>query len=154
MTKRCNLRSMTETERRLHLEAQIAWHNIKARLKRPRYKDVKLCKEWEKFDNFKQWYINTKPDGFDTVIDKDLSELNEYSPAGCTFIPKDLNCLFRGKRTNKKLPVGVFQTSSGKYRAKFRDQHIGTYTTIPEAVAAYKAARNKYLLNYTYRLIK
>jgi len=36
------------------------------------------------------------------------------------------------------LPTGVFKTSSGKYRAKTADHHIGTFNTVEEASAAFQ----------------
>lgn len=54
-------------------------------------KGVTVCEEWLNGYKFKEWYDENYIEGYE--IDKDLSGLNEYSPAGCRFVSKKENIL-------------------------------------------------------------
>lgn len=59
-------------------------------------KGVTVCEEWLLFSNFERWYDENYVEG--CQVDKDLSGLNEYSPAGCRFISAKENTIDANKR--------------------------------------------------------
>lgn len=51
------------------------------------YKNIKICKEWYNFDNFKKWALsNGYIEGY--TIER-LNNVKNYCPLNCTWIPKE-----------------------------------------------------------------
>lgn len=134
----------------------------KAKLNNPSYSGVTVCKEWECFQNFADWfYKNYEADYMkDWHLDKDiLIKGNKiYSPETCRFVPQEINKFFiRRKALIGGLPVGVslnkgrgkkFKASMSKNGRPF---HIGYFNTISEASDAYvkhKEDHAKYLAEF------
>lgn len=52
------------------------------------YKNIKICREWENFENFRDWaYKNGYREGY-TIERLDIKK--GYCPENCTWIPKEL----------------------------------------------------------------
>ncbi len=85
------------------------------------YVDCKVVDSWLNFQVFAEW-CNNQP-GFSLPnwqLDKDLLVHNNkiYSPETCTFLPRELNVIFRSKKIsgNPDLPKGV-EFRSGRFVA-------------------------------------
>ena len=70
-----------------------SWQAMKRRCDNPDdlhkkyYKNIKICKEWYSFDNFRNWALkNGYIDGY-TIERKDI--FKGYYPSNCTWIPKE-----------------------------------------------------------------
>lgn len=124
---------------------------IKYQEKQPTYKGCEVCEEWKTYSNFRKWFndpINGYRDGYQ--LDKDLICKNNkvYSPDTCCFLPQEINKLLSKRMNGKEIPVGVFERD-GRYRSilhKYgRNVDLGTFSTISEAFAAYKQAKEAYI---------
>jgi hypothetical protein len=96
-------------------KARQIWNGIRQRVrKNTAYRDVKICEEWEKFDNFLEWFKDQVDKGwyrYGRQIDKDLlspKNVKIYSPETCCFVPPRVNA-FAIDSSNKKrsLPPAV-----------------------------------------------
>ena len=102
---------------------------------------VKVCEEWHNFSNYAKWfYDNCYEIDEPLSVDKDIVNKNSkiYSPDTCIIIPSKINQIFIKVNINGQEKIGVDKRSSGKYRAKLSNVHIGTYNTKEEAIAAHK----------------
>lgn len=138
----------------------ITWHDMYKRCydtkyheKEPSYKNCKVCKEWNNYQEFAKWndenYYEVENERM--TLDKDiLCKRNKvYSPETCVYVPQSINALFI-KRDNERgdLPIGV-----SKYEDKFvahlnKDNkliHLGYYDTPEQAFLAYKEAKEQYI---------
>ena len=136
------------------------WHSMHERCyspkyheKKPTYKNCKVCKEWNNYQEFAKWDNENYYEVGDErmALDKDiLNKRNKvYSPNNCIYVPYSINSLFV-KRDNERgeLPIGV-----SKHRDKFRailnkynkQIHLGIYPTPEEAFQAYKQAKEQYI---------
>lgn len=124
-------------------------YNEKLREKYPTYKDVGVCKEWECFQNFAEWFEDKLIGGF--VLDKDiLFKGNKvYSPNTCCFVPQEINKLFtkRGNARGKYL-IGV-RALGDRFQARLNKTdhvvYLGCFSTQEEAFYAYKTAKEEYI---------
>lgn len=115
--------------------------------KKPTYRNVTVCGDWECFQNFAQWfYKKYKPESMqDWELDKDiLIKSNKiYSPETCCFVPPEINSLLRSTKSKRgKYPIGVTKCGN-KFRARIgkdRD-HLGLYHTKEEAFNVFKIAK-------------
>lgn len=114
--------------------------------------------KFESFDAFAEWHRSQDGYGSDYELDKDLLKDGNkvYSPEFCVLIPKKLN-LFFGKHTRGRgrLPQGIddcFEKPRDKVRAQIRvdgkSQHLGFFSEIKDAQAAYIEAKTKYARMY------
>lgn len=138
-------------------EEFLIWHLWNAILYRchytdsyPAYRECSVCKEWEYYANFKEWFDKNSHDykkGYH--LDKDILVKGNkvYSPNTCCFVPREINNLFT-KRNKGSLPIGVVS-----YGTKFKSQinkngkriYLGIYNTPQEAFHAYKTAKQQYV---------
>ena len=59
--------------------------NDKSKAKWYRDKGIKVCKSWEKYENFYKWAIEN---GFQKNLDLDrIDDTKGYCPSNCQFIP-------------------------------------------------------------------
>lgn len=99
----------------LKKKARKLWLGIRNRVgKKDAYKDVKLCDEWQEFDNFLSWFNHQVEMGwyrYGREIDKDLLSPRGskiYSPETCCFIPPRVNSfLVENISKTKRLPPNV-----------------------------------------------
>lgn len=71
------------------------------------YKDIKICKEWYNFDNFREWALpNGYVDGY-TIERLDITK--GYYPKNCTWIPKEQQPINR--RTKSHLIINGIDKS-------------------------------------------
>lgn len=132
------------------------WANMVSRCTNKRNKDyssyggrgVTVCPEWLDAGNFivwakDKWHDNLQIDR----IDNDKG----YNPENCRFVDRETNSNNQRVRADNKLGVtGVFRRKD-KYHAYIRSvrpqvngqKHIGTYSTLEEALEA----RNKFILD-------
>ena len=130
--------------------------NLNFKGKYPTYKDVEVCEEWLNFQNFAEWCYNQKfffffdKNNEPYELDKDILVRGNkvYSPKTCTFVPKEINNLFKfSNRQNKKNPLGVhLKKSLNKFGASCKNSngskiHIGYFDTKDEAFFAYKKVK-------------
>ena len=90
-----------------------SWVSMKRRCDAPDehhkkyYKDIKICKEWYDFDNFKKWALeNNYVDGY-TIERLDVTK--GYCPENCTWIPKEQQPINR--RTKSHLIINGIDKS-------------------------------------------
>lgn len=132
------------------------WYNIIVRCKNekyPTYLKCDVCKEWEIFNNFKNWYINHyyEVENEKMCVDKDIlyKHNKTYSPQTCCIVPETLNMILTNRyRFRGHLPVGV-TFKDGKYMSKCKidskDKYIGLFDTSTEAFNAYKNVKEKHI---------
>lgn len=103
-------------------KAYIVWGSMLTRCYKDNanltYNDVTVCLEWHNFQNFAQWYEqNCEYHMQEWELDKDIicKDCKEYSPENCTFVPHEINCLFR-QSPKRELPTGIYETKYG-YKA-------------------------------------
>lgn len=132
------------------------WHNMikrcydkKYHIKKPTYRDIKICEEWHNYQNFAKWYESNYIHGFE--IDKDIicKECKIYSPITCMFIPQEINnLLIKSNSIRGKYPIGV-----SKYKDKFQASikinskrvFLGHLNTPEEAFQVYKMAKEAHI---------
>ena len=126
------------------------------------YKGCSVSDNFKDYSYFKMWcnqqigfnYRDEKKGLFH--LDKDLlsNDARIYSEETCCFIPAEINCALPSPKPLNKtsaLPLGV---SKRKDRVKFsatlacygRNKHLGSFTTVEEAVDAWKVAKSLYFL--------
>lgn len=114
---------------------------------------VVICEEWKNYQNFAKWYEeNCTDETF--AIDKDiLCKGNKvYCPEYCRFIPKDINSALTSRRRERRdYPVGV-RLKDGYIIAQInymgKKKHLGSFSTVEKAFAAYKVAKEQCLKDY------
>lgn len=128
-------------------------YSEKAHVRVPTYKDVEVCREWQCFQNFAEWYKDNWKDWMDITwqIDKDICVKNNkiYSPETCEFVPREINMLIIKSRNNL-LPVGVsLFKKTGKYKAQYNNGitsiPLGYFNTPEEAFQAHKKAKEAHI---------
>lgn len=138
------------------LKSYLAWNHMIKRCYYPRnlrrnptYTNVKVCKEWLLFSNFKRWFDENCVDGWQ--IDKDLLSKGTkiYSPDTCVFLPSEINSALKSTQRHSKNPCpGVkrykdrFQVSIG---VKNERVYCGTFYDLTEAIGAYATAKTKHI---------
>ncbi len=126
------------------------------------HNDCSVSDNFKDYSYFKMWcnqqigfnYRDEKKGLFH--LDKDLlsNGARIYSEETCCFIPAEINCALPSPKPLNKtsaLPLGV---SKRKDRAKFsatlacygRVKHLGSFTTVEDAEAAWKVAKSLYFL--------
>lgn len=141
------------------IKSYSAWRNMIERCysnefqkRRKSYKGCTVCEEWHKYSNFKKWYDENVPDGYD--IDKDLSQCGKrgtlYSPETCVALPPELNSMIVKRRTVRgKYPIGVSIRNKKYYTAFFGDGkkqiYIGCFPDQHTAFLAYKQAKENHV---------
>ena len=134
-------------------------HNEKELLKRPAYRNVKVCEEWYNFQNFAEWYEENYPKNIENIkfsLDKDLLQENIgnkiYSPKTCVFLPININCFFNNvktKNTTGYIGVSEVYNKNGIFVAQINDfetkkrKSIKYCKTKEEAFEFYKEYRIK-----------
>lgn len=123
--------------------------------KHPSYKGVKICKEWECFQNFAEWWENNfKPHmNSSWQLDKDiLIKGNKvYSPDTCLIVPESINYLILSGRSKRgDCPIGVcFDKKSKKYQVSLNTfnsgNDLGKYNTKIGAFYIYKVYKEKHI---------
>lgn len=119
----------------------------------PAYLDCK--NEFQSSTHFREWalkQVGFGEPGFE--LDKDILVKGNrvYSPDTCVFVPAEVNGLFSGCYRSKKrgkYPIGVsFNNGSGSFVAQMSsrqdkglDKYLGSFPTVEEAFACYKAAK-------------
>ena len=136
-----------------HCKVYRTWVNMLERAycpkyhsKYPTYKDVKVCKEWLLFSNFRKWYLSQETEG---VLDKDVrGDGKTYSPDHCIILHPYLNRVFSVKPKSSGLPTGV-EKSGKKYRARLNKESkylsLGTFNTEKEAKEVFLKAKYEYV---------
>jgi hypothetical protein len=118
------------------------------------YASCTMAEEWQDFNNFAFWAMSQK--GYNQLdckgayfeLDSDLFRQGNklYSPSTCCFIPQEINVFIASKKDVGALPTGVSKSANkNKYVAKIgidgRQVHLGTYSTLQQAVNVYKARK-------------
>ena len=138
-------------------KAYREFHNMHIRcfdeqykIKRPTYKDVSCCEEWNYFSNYLYWrnqqsnlkYLEDIGGRFE--LDKDILKKGNriYSPENCCLVPAIVNQVFnKHSRHRGELPIGVTWASNRAYViAKWNDpienksKWSTTYPITPEGI--------------------
>lgn len=114
------------------------------------YEGCYICEEWKLFSNFLKWFNENYIEGY--AIDKDICRKGNkcYCPEYCVFVPQSVNnVILTKRRSDHKLPIGVYETPNGTYSVKLRKYGksvtVGTFNSINEAFVAYKQAKEQYI---------
>lgn len=134
MFKKADYGFITDIKKVRNLKSYRCWNDMIRRCYNQNGKSYKtygargvtVCEEWKLFSNFKKWYDENYIEGY--VIDKDMSGLNEYSPAGCVFISKSKNSreamsrriYAKGKCHHNSKNIDYYKTKP-TFRATFKD---------------------------------
>lgn len=126
-------------------------YSIKWKEKYSSYKDVRVCEEWNCFQNFAKWYVENYIEDFE--LDKDilLKGNKIYSPETCTFVPPELNkCFTKREAKRGKYPIGVsFHKKIKKFTTSLNRNGVviplGYFDTPEEAFQTYKIAKEKWI---------
>lgn len=146
--------------RGVHTQASRLWKGMLKRcydegysLRKPTYKDCKVCKEWHNFQNFAKWHRENyyEIDGQEMHLDKDiLCKGNKiYSPETCVFVPECINSLFTKRQSCRgELPIGVhFCKRRNKYISQCGSNgkriYLGGFDSPEEAFLVYKDFKEK-----------
>lgn len=105
-----------------------------------------VCDDWHNYQIFAKWYS----ENFYIIderlhIDKDIlfPQSKTYSPETCLLVPQRINELFTYRKNNDGVPIGIAKTKTGKFRAEYNTQALGTFSTLIEAFEAYKTIKEK-----------
>lgn len=119
--------------------------DIEYKTAKPAYKDVMVWHGWQRFMDFRRWWLCNYVEGWE--LDKDIfSECEKiYSPSTCVFIPQWLN-VFITDRNGNGTPKGVFyEESRGKFKASVKYENktinIGRFETAERALNAYTTTK-------------
>ena len=86
------------------------------------YEDVFVCNEWLCFEKFEKWFDNNYKDcELKMCLDKDiLSYKNNvqkiYSPSTCSFVPTEINSVFRANQNRSNEKSNLYKTLAIKYK--------------------------------------
>lgn len=117
----------------------------------------KVCLDWTRASNFKEWYdANNKNHiedvlGIDYILDCNILKPNSkmYSPETCAYIPESLHTLFKDfNRFEGQYKGGSsFVADKNKYAVNIRiggkHKHLGFFDTEEEAQNKYRAEKYK-----------
>jgi hypothetical protein len=133
-----------------------SWHRSK-----PWYSKVEVSKEWFLYSNFLNWYernslaepMRCRKERY--FVNKDVFEQNViYGPDTCFIIPEHIHQLISNMpRPSGEMPIGVRKSKQllGMYEARIKYKGkvrtYGSYSTIREAVAVYRMAKWRLVLN-------
>ena len=138
------------------------WVNMKERVQKPpswrRLKttasylelNLTICDEWLDFGNFWRWAMSH---GYSDDLSIDRIDVNgNYEPSNCRWETRTIQSFNRRQRSNKTGHTGIRKSKNGKYEVRIsknnKQYHLGTFSTIEEAVEArQKAERELYLKN-------
>lgn len=101
-------------------------------------KGILVCEEWLNFNIFAAWYEENVIE--DWQLDKDLlseKEEKKYSPETCCFLPREINNIIIGRKTEN---TGVMMEGK-KWRADISAKYLGAFETKEEAQLAYLEAK-------------
>lgn len=102
--RRNTCRTRSTTHGMTHTRLYQIWNNMKQRIKNeknPRYtyyggRGIKLCKEWERFEDFRDWAFNN---GYNDELTIDrINNDGDYSPQNCRWTTQYTQS--NNKRTN------------------------------------------------------
>lgn len=122
--------------------------------KYPTYKNCKVCKEWNNYQNYAKWsdenYYEVGNEKM--TLDKDILKKGNkvYSPDNCVFVPNSINVLFtKSNKTRGEFPIGV-RKHGNKFQAQLskgngKQISLGYFNTPEEAFFAYKKAKEQYI---------
>lgn len=145
---------------RKHTTSYKAWKAMmmrcyceKALSRRTRYDGCYVCDEWLDFQVFSEWYVNHEHYDIDYSLDKDLLVPGNkvYSPSTCSLVPKELNSILSDRKSDRgAYPVGVvFDKERNCFSAQVSEKgtvrSLGRYTSVEDAFAAYKEAKESHV---------
>lgn len=112
---------------------------------------IEVCKEWEDFNNFRNWAYSAgySDDATRNECTLDRIDVNKsYCPENCRWTNSGIQALNKRKVKNKSGARGIWITRNGKYNAvisvKNKRHCLGTYTNIEDAIEARHNAEIKY----------
>ena len=142
-----------------HTKSYGLWHDIRKRCaaggsvqaREPSYLGCTLSDNFKDFQYFANWHTNQIGYGIDGYhIDKDILVPGNktYSEDTCVLVPQSLNNFLTSRAASRgRWPQGVtWKERNGRFRAQIsidgKSSHIGLYTSLDDALRAYKKAKN------------
>lgn len=144
------------------LKACQLWENMRQRVEdvefhkqQPTYENVGICDEWLDYQNFADWFDGQVKSGVykdGWHLDKDILSPKGrkiYSPATCTFLPKDLNNILISKQASRGECARGVNRHRDKFAARISRGDKGTlqkrFDTELEAFQYYKQHKELYV---------
>ena len=123
-------------------------YDKKTQERNPTYKGVEVCKEWWNYQNFAKWCRDNFVEGWQ--LDKDIlcPTCKVYSPETCSFVPYEINNLYKQIARENKIPTGV-NPRRGGYVANItidrKNKFLGDFDTKEEASQAYNRIKEQHI---------
>lgn len=121
-------------------------YNEKSQVAMPTYKKASVAAVWHRFSAFKAWMEKQYYVGLE--LDKELLSNGGkvYSPETCCFISRKVNSIVLiNEKSRGEFPIGVLQSTGGKYRSMCsvdaKNTHLGTYESAIAAHGAWQTAK-------------
>lgn len=128
-----------------------AWAEIKRRCYNPKSSDYKywggkgitMCNEWQK--DFLSFYNHIGPRPADNYSVDRIDSNRNYEPGNVKWSTKEEQSNNRVMlKNNTSGYTGVsYNSRAKKWRAKYRNKHIGYFDTFEQAIIAHKKAENE-----------
>ena len=108
---------------------------------------IKVCREWWTFAGFKQWALQNEYKEHLTI--ERIDNRKGYYSFNCRWATRSEQAQHKRKRKDNTTGfIGVYLTKeTGRFRARFRGEHIGYFSTAKEAAFA----RDQYALTHGYQ---
>lgn len=125
-------------------------YSVKKQITHPSYLGCSVDVRFHRFQDFAEW-ANHQPGAFidEWELDKDviIKGNKVYSPDTCSFVPKEINSLFRTNHSTRgMLPIGV-HANNGAFSAmicfKKKREWLGRFNNPTAAFLAYKARKEE-----------
>lgn len=99
-------------------------YSEKYHIKKPSYKTVTVCGEWECFQVFAEWFQLNYTEGFELDKDTLIKGNKMYSPETCCFVPQQINEIFKTSASNNDINfLRFYKMTKKQYIIKLANEY-------------------------------